>query len=56
MMDKYQLIDAAINTLDQAAEARGIQRCSLLVETVRMLAALKDNLKEEDRANAEHDD
>lgn len=48
VFDKFGLLDRAILLLNQAADATGIQRCSLLVNTVQLLAALKDNLKDEE--------
>lgn len=51
-MDKFELIDKIILTINQAADASGIQRCALLVSAVQLLGALKGNLTESDKAAA----
>ena len=50
-MDKYGLIDSLIMLIDKAADAHGIERCSALVDAIKMLGALKDGLKNEDSAH-----
>lgn len=52
-MDKYQMMDGIIILLDRLADARGMERCTLLVEIVKRADALKKGMREEDDAKAE---
>lgn len=52
-MDKYQMMDGIIILLDRLADARGMERCSLLVEIVKRAEAIKKGMQEEDDAKAE---
>ena len=47
-MDKYQLIDSVIVDLNTLADARGVEKCRLLLDILQRLAALKNGLKRED--------
>ena len=52
-MDKYQMLDAIIVIVDKLADARGVERCVLLIDLVKRLDALEKGLKEdEDATNA----
>ena len=48
-MDKYQMIDEMIVLIDHLADARGVQRCSILIDLVKRLDALKKGLQDEER-------
>ena len=50
MFDKYQLIDQIILKVDALADARGAQKCSLIIEVVQMLGTLRKGLKNEEEA------
>ena len=52
-MNKYEFIDQLILLTDQLADARGVQRCTMLVDMVRRLNALKEGLEKEDKAHEE---
>lgn len=49
-MDKYQMIDGIIVLLDRVADARGIERCTLLAEIVNRADALKKGMRQEEDA------
>lgn len=49
-MNKYQMLDAIIVLLDRLADARGTERCALLVEITKRAEALKQGIKEEESA------
>lgn len=51
MHDKYEMIDAVIMLLDKLADARGAEKCRLILDSVQRLAALKDGLCKEDEAH-----
>lgn len=51
MNDKYEMISAVIVALDNLADARGAEKCRLILEGVQRLAALKEGLKKEDQAH-----
>lgn len=51
-MDKYKLLDEMIVMLDRLADARGVERCSLIVELVSRASALKRGLEKEDEDHA----
>lgn len=49
-MDKFQMIDAVILIIDKLADARGIDRCALLIDLLKRMDALKTHLQKEDEA------
>ena len=49
-MDKYQMLDEIVLLLDKVADARGIQKCSLLVDITQRIGALKNGLKDEENS------
>jgi hypothetical protein len=49
-MDKFELLEQIILSLNRIADATGVERCALLVNAVKMAGALKDNLAESDKA------
>ena len=51
MMDKYRMLDDMILLLDRLADARGAERCRVLVELVSRAGALKDGLRREEDEN-----
>ena len=52
-MDKYQMLDAIIVQLDRLADAKGVERCAILVDLVSRIDSLKKGLRgEEDSHNA----
>lgn len=51
MHNKYEMIDAVIVLLDKLADARGAEKCRLILDGVQRLAALKDGLCKEDEAH-----
>jgi len=51
MHDKYEMISAVIVALDSLADARGAEKCRLILESVQRLAALKEGLKKEEQAH-----
>lgn len=52
-MDKYTRIDQAIVTVSNLADAKGVDKCIAIVETVRNLSQLKEILRAEDAMRAE---
>lgn len=50
-MDKYQMLDALILLVDKLADARGAERCMLLIDMLKRLGALKEGLQGEDKAH-----
>ncbi len=50
MMDKYQMLNEIIAQLDRLADARGAERCAILVDLVQRASALKKGLREEQDA------
>lgn len=51
-MDKYQLLDEMIVMMDRLADARGVERCSLIVELVSRASALKRGMQKDDEESA----
>lgn len=51
-MDKYTLIDQAICRLSDLADARGVEKCVMIVETVKTLSKVKEILHVEDAMHA----
>lgn len=51
-MDKYKMLEEMIVMLDRLADARGVERCSLIVELVSRASALKRGLEKEDEDHA----
>ena len=51
MHDKFEMLDAVIVILDKLADARGAEKCRLILDGVQRLAALKDGLCKEDTAH-----
>ena len=50
MIDKYQLIDRMITEVDALADARGAEKCTLIIELIQQLGALRKALKAEENA------
>ena len=50
-MDKYEMLDGIVIILDKLADARGVERCALLVDAIKRLDALKKGLKGDDDAH-----
>ena len=50
-MDKYQMIDEIVVLIDRLADARGIDRCVILIDLVKRMNALKDLLREDESAH-----
>lgn len=50
-MDKYQMLDAIVVLMDRLADARGAERCTLVVDIIQRIDALKKGMREEDRAH-----
>ena len=53
-MDKYRMLDEIIVLLDRLADARGVDRCLVLVDLVKRVDALKKGLREEEDAHSAH--
>lgn len=50
-MDKYDMISAVITKVDRLADARGVEKCTLVVEIIQRLSALAKGLGDEDKAH-----
>lgn len=50
MLDRYELIDRMASSVDALADARGAQKCALIIELIQQLGALKKGLKDEEAA------
>lgn len=51
MLDKFDLLARARQTLNAIADGRGAARCALIAELDSMLQALMDGLKQSDEAH-----
>lgn len=52
-MDKFELIDAIIKRVDALADARGAQKCAIVIEMIQQLGALRKGLADDDAAHNE---
>jgi hypothetical protein len=50
-MDKFDLIDAIIKRVDVLADARGAQKCAIVIEIIQQLGALRKGLADDDAAH-----
>lgn len=50
-MDKYDMISAIITQVDKLADARGVEKCSLVMNVIQRLSALAKGLGDEDKAH-----
>ena len=50
-MDKFDLIDAIIKRVDALADARGAQKCAIVIEIIQQLGALRKGLADDEAAN-----
>ena len=50
MFDKYQLIDRMITEVDTLADARGAEKCTLIIELIQQLGVLRKGLKADEDA------
>lgn len=53
-MDRKQLIDKCIESLNRLADASGISRCVLIYEIFTVLETLKDNVTKYEEAQQKH--
>ncbi len=51
MLDKYQLIDSVIVEIDNLTDARGVEKCKIILDAIGKLTALKKGLENDDTAN-----
>ena len=51
-MDKYDMISGIITQVDKLADARGVEKCSLVVDIIQRLSTLAKGLGDEDKAHA----
>ena len=49
-MDKFDLIEAIIKRVDALADARGAQKCAIVIEIIQQLGALRKGLADDDAA------
>ena len=49
-MDKFDLIEAIIKRVDVLADARGAQKCAIVIEIIQQLGALRKGMADEDAA------
>ena len=54
MHDKYEMLDAVIVAIDKLEDARGVEKCRIILDAIQRISALKDGLKKEDDAHAAH--
>lgn len=50
-MDKFDLIEAIIKRVDALADARGAQKCAIVIEIIQQLGALRKGLADDDAAH-----
>lgn len=50
-MDKYDVISGIITQVDKLADARGVEKCTLVVSIIQQLSALAKGLGDEDKAH-----
>lgn len=50
-MDKYDVINGIITQVDKLADARGVEKCTLVVTIIQQLSALAKGLGDEDKAH-----
>ena len=50
-MDKFELIEAIIKRVDALADARGAQKCAIVIEIIQQLGALRKGLADDDAAH-----
>lgn len=50
-MDKFDLIEAIIKRVDVLADARGAQKCAIVIEIIQQLGALRKGLADDDAAH-----
>ena len=48
MFDKFGLIEAIIKRVDVLADARGAQKCAIVIEIIQQLGALRKGLADDD--------
>lgn len=53
-MDKFQMLDEIIVLVDKLADSRGVERCSIIVDIINRLGALKKGMKNEDSVHNQH--
>ena len=51
MFDKYQLIDSIIVQIDALTDARGVEKCKIILDAIGKLSALKKGLQDDDTVN-----
>lgn len=51
MFDKYQLIDSVIVQIDALTDARGVEKCKIILDAIGKLSALKEGLQDDDTVN-----
>ena len=51
MFDKYQLIDSIIVQIDALTDARGVEKCKIILDAIGKLSALKKGMQDDDTAN-----
>ena len=49
-MDKFELIDAIVKRVDALADARGAQKCAIVIEMIQQLGALRKGMADDDAA------
>lgn len=50
-MDKFDLIEAIIKRVDVLADARGAQKCAIVIEIIQQLGALRKGMADDDAAH-----
>jgi len=50
-MNKFDLIEAIIKRVDVLADARGAQKCAIVIEIIQQLGALRKGLADDDAAH-----
>ena len=54
MHDKYEMLDAVIIAIDKLEDARGVEKCRIILDAIQRIGVLKEGLKKEDAVHAEH--
>lgn len=50
MDEARKMVDAVIRMVDAAADARGVQRCEIVTQIIRVLGELRERLTAEEQA------
>lgn len=51
MHDKFEMLDGIIVAADKLSDARGVEKCKLIIEIIQRAAALEEGLKKDDETH-----